>query len=320
VEGRDEKGHTLVRCDLHVHSLRSGAVDLPLLRHVGRESYSEPRAVYDMALNRGMDLVTLTDHDTIDGALEIESLPGTFVSEEVTVELPGDRELHVGVLDITEAQHEQIQRARTDPEAFFAYLREQRISAVVNHLFSALTGKRKTEDFPLALSSGIPLIEARNGMMNERTNAFAVAVGAECGLAPIGGSDAHALASVATAYTVVEGARTKEEFLLGLRRGAAVPGGRHGSYAKLTRDVALVFAGGYEESFREALTSPAALARFGALVAALPLMPLIPLVTAAIYTHEKLFAEHHHRLYRALADPARPASGAWGAASSAVQL
>ena len=64
-----------MRCDLHVHSRHSGAVDLPLLRHVGYECYSEPRAVYDRARRRGMDLVTLTDHDSIDGALELLSLP-----------------------------------------------------------------------------------------------------------------------------------------------------------------------------------------------------------------------------------------------------
>lgn len=36
------------------------------------------------SLARGMDFVTITDHDTIDGALEIAHLPGAFVSEEMT--------------------------------------------------------------------------------------------------------------------------------------------------------------------------------------------------------------------------------------------
>ena len=35
----------LMRCDLHVHSRHSGAATLPVLRHVARECYSEPRAV-----------------------------------------------------------------------------------------------------------------------------------------------------------------------------------------------------------------------------------------------------------------------------------
>jgi hypothetical protein len=35
-----------------------------------------------------MDFVTITDHDTIDGAMEIAGRPGTFVSEELTAQPP----------------------------------------------------------------------------------------------------------------------------------------------------------------------------------------------------------------------------------------
>jgi len=58
-----------MRCDLHVHSWYSGHGDVPVLEHLGRECYSDPLAVYETARRRGMDLVTLTDHDTIEGAL-----------------------------------------------------------------------------------------------------------------------------------------------------------------------------------------------------------------------------------------------------------
>jgi predicted metal-dependent phosphoesterase TrpH len=51
-----------MRCDLHVHSWHSGKADLPLLRHVGRECYSDPLEVYERAVARGMDLFTLAVH------------------------------------------------------------------------------------------------------------------------------------------------------------------------------------------------------------------------------------------------------------------
>ena len=73
-----------MRADLHLHSRHSGRASLPLLGRVAQECYAEPRAAYDTARCRGMDLVTLTDHDTIAGALEIARLPGTFTGEEVT--------------------------------------------------------------------------------------------------------------------------------------------------------------------------------------------------------------------------------------------
>lgn len=151
-----------LRCDLHVHSVHSGRVNLPVLRHFGNDSYSDPVDVYETARLRGMDLVTLTDHDTIDGALAIAHLPGTFLSEEITCELPGGRQLHVNAFGIDETQHARISRLRFDAEALFAYLREEGIAASVNHLFSAVTGPRELADIALALQS-VRLIEVRNG-------------------------------------------------------------------------------------------------------------------------------------------------------------
>ncbi|HEY6547669.1 MAG TPA: PHP-associated domain-containing protein, partial [Vicinamibacteria bacterium] len=238
-----------MRCDLHVHSKHSGPADLPVLRHVGRESYSEPLAVYEKALARGMDLVTLTDHDTIAGALELRHLPNVFMSEEVTVGLPGDRQLHVNVFDVGEGQHEALARRRLDPEAFFAYLAEQRLPASVNHLYSALTGAREVADLHLPLKH-LGLIEALNGSMPDSQNEQARLTGRFAGMAGVGGSDSHSLAGVARAFTTVPGARTKEEFLDGLRRGLTVPVGRSGSWARLTSEVGRIFAAGYRDGLR----------------------------------------------------------------------
>jgi predicted metal-dependent phosphoesterase TrpH len=126
-----------MRCDLHVHSWYSGKADIPVLEHVGRECYSQPLEVYERAMARGMDLVTLTDHDTVAGALRLAHLPNAFVSEELTVSLPGGRQLHVNVFDIDERQHLALQERRGDAEAVFAWLAEERIPAAANHLFSA---------------------------------------------------------------------------------------------------------------------------------------------------------------------------------------
>ena len=56
---RDEGAEDLMRCDLHVHSWYSGPADLPVLKHIGRECYSEPGALYEQARRRGMDLFAL---------------------------------------------------------------------------------------------------------------------------------------------------------------------------------------------------------------------------------------------------------------------
>lgn len=287
-----------MRCDLHVHSKHSGAADLPVLRHVGRESYSEPRAVYDLALRRGMDLVTLTDHDTIAGALEIAHLPGAFVSEEVTVCLSGDRVLHVNVFDISETQHERIASLRRDAEAFFAYVALERIPASVNHLFSALTGERELADLHLPLKH-LGLIEALNGCMPATQNEYARLTGRFAGLAGVGGSDSHSLAGVARTFTTVAGARTREEFMGGLRRGLTVPVGASGGWARLTSDVARIFAAGYVDALAEARAGSPTVHRLLALLALVPLLPLIPLVTAFIHLRERRFGDQHFHAFEA---------------------
>lgn len=297
-----------MRCDLHVHSWYSGRPDIPVLDQLGRECYSDPLAVYARARQRGMDLVTLTDHDSIEGALCLASLPDSFVSEEVTLVLEGGRQLHVNVFDLDEPQHAKLQARRRDPEAFFAFLAEERLPASVNHLFSALTGARELADLRLPLGR-LPLIEALNGAMPETHNQQARAVGLASGMAAVGGSDAHSLSHVARAFTSVPGARSREEFLAGLRIGRCVAKGRSGSYARLTTEVARIFAAGYAETGHELVAGRGSLARLAACAALAPCLPLIPLFTLAVYARELRFGARHFRAFQAAYGWPRPVAG-----------
>jgi predicted metal-dependent phosphoesterase TrpH len=303
-----------MRCDLHVHSWFSGGAGVPVLDHLGRECYSDPLEVYERARDRGMDLVTLTDHDTVEGAMRLAHLPDCFLSVELTVHLEGGRQLHVNAFGIAEPQHTQLQARRRDPEALFAYLAEQRIPTAVNHLFSALTGARELADLRLPLGR-LPLIEVRNGAMPEAHNERARQVGRVVRMGPVGGSDAHSLAHVARAFTRVPTARTKQEFLAGLRAGLCVPAGRSGSYARLTSEVARIFAAGYAETLGELRRGAAHPLRLAASAALVPLLPLVPLFTLAIHAHELAFGRRHFRAFQeAFGWPAqarrRPALGA----------
>lgn len=286
----------MLRCDLHVHSYYSGPATVPLLGRLAQECYATPQQVYAEARQRGMDLVTLTDHDSIEGALELAGRPDTFVSEEVTCLLPGGRQLHLGVFDLGEAQHEAIARRRTDAEALFAYLAEERLPVCANHLFSALTGPRENADIERALR-GATLVETRNGMMSAACNEAAERVAREVGRPGCGGSDAHTLASVARAYTCVR-ARDRAEFLDGLRHGATLPGGSSGSYARLTADVSRIVGGALVDHARQA-AGLSGVVPFAAALALAPLLPLVPLVTAVLYAQEQAFTRRHDRLLHA---------------------
>src|ERR1700748_507997 len=153
-----------MRCDLHVHTRHSGMCTIPLLRKVCRESYNQPVEVYEKLKRLGMDLVTVTDHDSIDAVEELRSHPDFFLSEEVTCTMPSGTEMHAGVYGIEERDHSELQRRRHDVESLLAYAVERRLFVTVNHLYSSLTGSRKEDDFAI-FARDFHGVETINGQM-----------------------------------------------------------------------------------------------------------------------------------------------------------
>ena len=208
----------------------------PILDRICRESYNEPAKVYSRLKQLGMSLATITDHDSIDGAEALRKHPNFFLSEEVTCHMPSGTELHVGVYDIAERDHMEIQRRRSDFVALLMYLTEKKLFFSVNHVFSGLTGRREEEDYRW-FASYFLAIEARNGQMTASANESAARLAARFGKIAIAGSDSHAMAGIGRTYSEVPGARTKDDFFAGLRAGQGRVNGVHGSYLKLTADV-----------------------------------------------------------------------------------
>lgn len=225
-----------MRCDLHVHTVASGMFNLPGLNRVCRECYCQPQDVYNLLKRRGMTLVTLTDHDSIEAAEALRSSPDFFLSEEVTVQMPSGTEAHLGVYNLSERDHVEIQRRRNDLVALLMYLTGSKLFFSVNHVFSGLTGPRKAEDFAW-FESYIPAYETRNGQMQREANEGAANLATRLGKIAVAGSDSHAPGSAGLTYTEVPAARTTEEFFAGLKAGRGRVGGAHGSYRQLTADV-----------------------------------------------------------------------------------
>jgi hypothetical protein len=142
----------------------------------------------------------------------------------------------VGVYDITERQHVEIQRRRDDLPRLVAYFEEQQVFFSVNHIFSALTGRRAADDFDW-FEACFPAVEVLNGHLLARNNHLAARLASHARRLPVGGSDAHSLSSAGSVWTEVREARNKAEFLEGLREGRARVHGQSGNYWKLTRDV-----------------------------------------------------------------------------------
>ena len=259
--------NTNLRADLHVHTCHSKqSGTLPFLG--SRDCYSRPADVYRVARARGMDLVCITDHDSIDGALELlAQRPGAndvIVGEEITCRLPeGDVEVHIAAYDMTESLHRDVQHLRGNVFEVTGRLRQAGVFFALNHLLHFYRRQLPLDRY-LELVNEVPALEVRNGTMLPAHNALcermvAALQGPTPGQMPglttfargatvvekprptsfslgmIGGSDAHTLRRVGTTWTEAPGT-TREQFMDSLKRGLSRPGGMHGGTAPVAGD------------------------------------------------------------------------------------
>ncbi len=235
------QGGEPMKADLHVHSRFSTRPSQWILQKLGcPESFTQPKEVYRIARSKGMDLVTITDHNTIDGVLEIAHLPGVFISEEITTYFPEDGcKIHVLAYDISEKQHQDIRKNRENIYDLISYLRDQGIIHAVAHPLYSLNGKLSAEHFEkmLLLFRIFELNGARNDFQNQVLQALLPHVNHQLlnvladkhkhipvpiDLSPkalIGGSDDHSSLNIARTWTQVSTAQDLASFLEELRHG-----------------------------------------------------------------------------------------------------
>ncbi len=235
----------LYKADLHCHSRYSGPVKhLRFLQ--ARDCYSQPIDVYRTAKQRGMDLVTITDHDSIDGCLELLNRLGDLtdfiMGEEVSAFLPKfQHTVHIGVYGHTEAQHRDIQKLRPNGEELVAYLRQNNILFVLNHFFHDFSNPVLLHEFIERMAELFQVFEVRNGTLQREHSTLIVNVleryhGGARPFGFVGGSDAHTLRRLGRTYTV-SSAHNREEFLQDIRAGRTRVFGPHSNHLSLAADI-----------------------------------------------------------------------------------
>lgn len=227
-----------MRIDLHVHSKFSTRPSQWILQKFGcPESFTEPHEVYHIAKTRGMTLVTITDHNRIEGALEIAHLPDAFVSEEITTYFPEDRcKIHVLALNINEAQHRDIQKVRENIYELMDYLLEADIFHILAHPLYSVNERLTVTHFEklLLLFKNFEMNGARNDQTNDclqhilrqLTPADIDLLANAHGIAPrmeepwrknlTGGSDDHSSLNIARTHTEIPAADNLTSALAGI--------------------------------------------------------------------------------------------------------
>lgn len=242
----------MARCDLHVHSRFSATSEEWLFRRFDfPDSCTEPRELHAQLRAAGMDFVTISDHDTIDGCLAIAELDGTFISEQVTTFFPGDPcKIHLLVWGISEAQHAEITKLRENIFDLQRFVFANAIAHAVAHPLYSINGKLEASHLERLILL-FKHFEGINGLRDallstlarelfdsltpQRIDEFAN----RHDLAPthaepwrkilVGGSDDHGGKFGASAFTETPDASTPAEFLAQVRDGNCCARGQGGT-------------------------------------------------------------------------------------------
>lgn len=274
-----------MKLDPHVHTAFSGRTTIYPLSLIMQESYNTPEGVYRRAKARGMDLVAITDHDVIEGALTIADRPDVIVGCEVTAVFPADDvRVHLGVLGIDERQHREIQRLRHDVRQLMPYLKSERIFTTLNHVASRING-RITAPHIAALMPWVDGIEVINGSRLPSQNRTAACLADACSKVGVAGSDSHTRRGIGQTWVEAPGARTRREFLDALHAGRVTVGGRQGNYFTMASDMLRLASGFYQDRLVQSARAPLDWRRHAFVLGGLLGLPLICLPLAGALAH-----------------------------------
>ena len=225
---------TTSRVDLHCHSSASAVAKLGVQSALGLpECATPPEEVHALAKRRGMDFVTITDHDTIDGVLAIADRPDVFVSEELTVAFRGRAAAGPRALPRDHAGRPRVAPGapRTTSRLVAAYLHEHEIACALAHPFFAVAAPL-TARHRRRLAELFGIWEVRNGARDAELNAPAAIYVETHGGTGIGGTDDHAGIDIGRTWSETPFAATPAEFLAHVRAGAVQARGDQGSAAR----------------------------------------------------------------------------------------
>lgn len=247
----------MAKIDLHIHSKYSEHPSDWFLQRIGaQESYTDPEFIYEMAKERGMDLVTITDHNKIDGAVILkQKYPyDTIIGVETTTYFPEDEcKIHILLYGITEAQFDEIQKYRKNIYTLREYIQSEDLAYSVAHATYSINGKLNIDHIEKLLLL-FDVFEGINGGRNIFSNFNFMEIVRRLTPEHYGrlvekhqietmgdtpwikgftaGSDDHSGMFIAKTHTLTEG-QTQKDAIESIKRKKTVPCGRHNDYKSL---------------------------------------------------------------------------------------
>ena len=248
------------RIDLHCHSFASTEADEAVLLALQcPESFSQPSEIYRQAKERGMDFVTITDHDSIDGVKILLNRPDVISGEELTCYFPEDGcKMHILLWGITPADHQTLQAMSRNIYDVAEFIECGRIAHAVAHPVYRQNDKLERWHLErlILLFKGFECLNGAHSMLHREAFEPMLDVLNPQSLeemsrrqrilprwpepwrkARTGGSDDHSLLNIGRTWTEFPGeCESVERVLECLRDGRCQPGGEAGSSVKLAHN------------------------------------------------------------------------------------
>jgi glycosyltransferase involved in cell wall biosynthesis len=250
-----------VRVDLHCHSDASNEADEAVLNAIAcPESFSSPMDVYGQAKRRGMNFVTITDHDSIAGVEKISDKSDVIFGEELTCYFPEDGcKIHLLVWGLSPDEHAALQGDANDIYRVAEIVEQRQLAHSVAHPVYRQNDRLEKWHLErlILLFKGFETLNGAHStlhraalepMLDELTLGKLSELAAAHGIAPrwpqphvksrTGGSDDHGLFNIGRTWTEFPPeTKSAAELLECLRQGRCRPGGEAGSSLKLAHNL-----------------------------------------------------------------------------------
>lgn len=301
------------RADLHIHTTHSQKPSQWYLHILGvDESYTEPEKAYRMAKARGMDFITVTDHNQISGAVELkEKYPDeVIVGVESTTYFPEDEcKVHLQIFGLNESQFDEVQKLRKNIYELREFIREQDLAHSVAHATYAVNGKmslQRLEQLVLLFD----VFEGLNGTRDMRSNMVweeflrnltpdhIEKMRHAHGIEPYsdtpwikgitGGSDDHAGLYIGMSYTEAE-ADSVDDFYRAIKEKKTSCGGRYNNF--YTQAFQL-FKVGFDHSMRRSKSSSSFFNKMADIVMNGTKITMTDKLKLQVLKHKKSFMEN----------------------------
>ncbi|QSR89577.1 glycosyltransferase [Methylacidiphilum caldifontis] len=245
------------KVDLHVHSSYSDRPSEWVLRRIGfPQSCTPPQELYEKLQSKGMRWKTITDHNRIEGCLELmEKYQDVFLGVELSTFFPDGCEIHLLIWHFDELDFKTLKELSLNVFELSRYLVEKNIPHAVAHPLKSLNSKLTTDHFEkmILLFKGF---EVCNGALEPLSQKIlSLCLGAltpkhiedfeqRQGMASmvsrphekifVGGSNDHGGLSVASAWTEAKAGDGIEGFFDSLFRGEGRVQGEMGDPLKVS--------------------------------------------------------------------------------------